>query len=162
MKNKGDRRASSSTSGRVLNRVDDTIVFPQLTQEEIVQIVDLEIAKLDKRLKDKDMGDRVAACGQEPPGQEGLRPVLGARPLRRTIQREIEDTLSEKILYAVPQVRRDRPCRHRGEGEDSGSTFTGTPHPGAIQDLPWWSLTPSDLTLRSDRMPHPHPAVRHT
>jgi ATP-dependent Clp protease ATP-binding subunit ClpC len=44
-----------------LNRVDDTIVFPQLTQAEIVAIVDLEIAKLDKRLKDKDMGLELTA-----------------------------------------------------------------------------------------------------
>src|SRR5689334_18481181 len=56
MKNKVTDELKQHFRPEFLNRVDDTIVFPQLTQEEIVAIVDLEIAKLDKRLKDKDMG----------------------------------------------------------------------------------------------------------
>ena len=61
-----------------LNRVDDTIVFPQLSQEEIVQIVDLEIAKLDKRLKDKDMGIELTPAAKELLAKRGYDPVLGA------------------------------------------------------------------------------------
>jgi ATP-dependent Clp protease ATP-binding subunit ClpC len=82
-----------------LNRVDDTIVFPQLTQEEIIQIVDLMIAKVDDRLKDKDMGIVLTPGAKVHVATKGYDPVLGARPLRRTIQRDIEDTLSEEILY---------------------------------------------------------------
>src|SRR5699024_6432515 len=82
-----------------LNRVDDTIVFPQLSQEEIVQIVDLMIAKVDERLKDKDMGIELTPTAKRLLAAKGYDPVLGARPLRRAIQREIEDALSEKILY---------------------------------------------------------------
>jgi ATP-dependent Clp protease ATP-binding subunit ClpC len=82
-----------------LNRVDDTIVFPQLTQEEIVQIVDLMIAKVDERLKDKDMGIVLTPAAKVYVATKGYDPVLGARPLRRTIQRDIEDVLSEQILY---------------------------------------------------------------
>ena len=82
-----------------LNRVDDTIVFPQLTQDEIIQIVDLMIAKVDERLKDKDMGIVLTPAAKRCVALKGYDPVLGARPLRRTIQRDIEDTLSEEILY---------------------------------------------------------------
>jgi ATP-dependent Clp protease ATP-binding subunit ClpC len=100
MKNKVTDELKQHFRPEFLNRVDDVIVFPQLTQDEIVQIVDLEIAKLDKRLKDKDMG---LESSPRPPrtllAKKGYDPVLGARPLRRTIQREIEDMLSEKILY---------------------------------------------------------------
>ncbi|MFC0360061.1 MULTISPECIES: ATP-dependent Clp protease ATP-binding subunit [Kytococcus] len=82
-----------------LNRVDDTVVFPQLTQAEIVQIVDLMIGRLDERLADKDMSIELTQDAKELLAKRGYDPVLGARPLRRAIQREIEDVISEKILY---------------------------------------------------------------
>ena len=82
-----------------LNRVDDTIVFHQLSQEEILTIVDLMIAKVDERLKDRDMGLELLPAAKTLLAERGYDPVLGARPLRRTIQREIEDNLSEKILF---------------------------------------------------------------
>ncbi|MBK6885744.1 MAG: ATP-dependent Clp protease ATP-binding subunit [Tetrasphaera sp.] len=118
-----------------LNRVDDTIVFPQLTKDEIVQIVDLEIAKLDKRLKDKDMGIELQPAAKDLLAKKGYDPVLGARPLRRTIQREIEDTLSEKILYGELKPGEIVLVGTAGEGKAEEFTFTGTPHPGHI-DLP--------------------------
>jgi len=83
-----------------LNRVDDTIVFPQLTQDNIIQIVDLMMAKVDERLKDRDMGIELTQPAKLLLADKGYDPVLGARPLRRTIQREIEDPLSEKILFS--------------------------------------------------------------
>jgi ATP-dependent Clp protease ATP-binding subunit ClpC len=83
-----------------LNRVDDTIVFPQLTQEDIMKIVDLMMAKVDERLKDRDMGIELTQPAKLLLADKGYDPVLGARPLRRTIQREIEDPLSEKILFS--------------------------------------------------------------
>src|SRR5690606_11679151 len=82
-----------------LNRVDDVIVFPQLGKDEIFQIVDLMIARLAKRLADKDMQIELTPAAKELLAERGFDPVLGARPLRRAIQREIEDQLSEKILY---------------------------------------------------------------
>ena len=82
-----------------LNRVDDTIVFHKLSQEEILTIVDLMIAKVDERLKDRDMGLELLPAAKTLLAERGYDPVLGARPLRRTIQREIEDNLSEKILF---------------------------------------------------------------
>jgi ATP-dependent Clp protease ATP-binding subunit ClpC len=82
-----------------LNRIDDIIVFHQLTEAEIVQIVDLMIARLDGQLKSKDMGLELTPTAKALLAKKGYDPVLGARPLRRTIQREIEDSLSEKILF---------------------------------------------------------------
>ena len=82
-----------------LNRIDDIVVFHQLSEEEIVQIVDLMIANLDERLRAKDMGIELTSSAKLLLAKRGYDPVLGARPLRRTIQREIEDVLSEKILF---------------------------------------------------------------
>ena len=82
-----------------LNRIDDIVVFHQLSEDEIIQIVDLMISNLDERLHTKDMGIELTAGAKALLAKRGYDPVLGARPLRRTIQREIEDVLSEKILF---------------------------------------------------------------
>jgi ATP-dependent Clp protease ATP-binding subunit ClpC len=117
-----------------LNRVDDTIVFPQLTQDEIIQIVDLMLAKLDDRLKDKDMGLELTTAAKGLLAERGYDPVLGARPLRRTIQREIEDVLSEKILYGELKAGSIVLVDMEGEGKARSFTFAGTPKPKA--DVP--------------------------
>ncbi|MFI2707885.1 ATP-dependent Clp protease ATP-binding subunit, partial [Nocardioides sp. CER28] len=82
-----------------LNRVDDVVVFPQLTQDEIIEIVDLFVTRLETRLRDKDMGIELTKAAKVLLATRGYDPAMGARPLRRTIQREIEDQLSEKILF---------------------------------------------------------------
>jgi ATP-dependent Clp protease ATP-binding subunit ClpC len=82
-----------------LNRVDDTIVFHQLREEDIVEIVDLMISRVDVQMKNRDMAIELTSDAKALLAKKGYDPVLGARPLRRTIQREIEDILSEKILY---------------------------------------------------------------
>jgi ATP-dependent Clp protease ATP-binding subunit ClpC len=82
-----------------LNRIDDIVVFHQLTENEIIQIVDLMIANLDERLRAKDMGIELTSAAKILLAKRGYDPVLGARPLRRTIQRELEDALSEKMLF---------------------------------------------------------------
>ncbi|MBF0697742.1 ATP-dependent Clp protease ATP-binding subunit [Actinomyces bowdenii] len=82
-----------------LNRVDDLIVFPQLTKTEVRQIVDLMIARLAVRLAEQEMSIELTDAAKELLAERGFDPVLGARPLRRAIQRDIEDALSEKILF---------------------------------------------------------------
>ena len=82
-----------------LNRIDDIVVFHQLTEQEIVKIVDLMVAQLDERLRNKDMGIELTTAAKALLAKRGYDPVLGARPLRRTIQRELEDVLSEKMLF---------------------------------------------------------------
>ncbi len=134
MKNKVQDELKQHFRPEFMNRVDDTIVFPQLTKDEIVQIVDLEIAKLDKRLKDKDMGIELTVASKELLAKKGYDPVLGARPLRRTIQREIEDVLSEKILYGELKAGEIVVVGAEGEGSAAAFTFSGHPKPSSIQD----------------------------
>src|SRR5690554_3629151 len=107
-----------------LNRVDDVIVFPQLSQEEIIQIVDLMIAKVAERLADKDMHLELTYAAKHLLAEKGYDPVLGARPLRRAIQREIEDALSEKILFG--EVKSGENIVVDAEGEGLLGTFTFT------------------------------------
>jgi len=108
-----------------LNRVDDTIVFPQLSQEEIYAIVDLMIANLDERMAEKDMSLRITENAKKLLAEKGYDPVLGARPLRRAIQREIEDALSEKILYGDVKAGQEVVVDAKGEGLLGEFTFTG-------------------------------------
>jgi ATP-dependent Clp protease ATP-binding subunit ClpC len=108
-----------------LNRIDDTIVFHQLTQDEIVTIVDLMVARLDERLRDKDMGLELTPAAKKLLAKRGYDPVLGARPLRRTIQRAIEDVLSEKILFSELKPGQIVVVGTEGEGEGEQFTFTG-------------------------------------
>ncbi|GAA1717845.1 ATP-dependent Clp protease ATP-binding subunit [Brachybacterium phenoliresistens] len=99
-----------------LNRVDDVVVFPQLSQQEIIQIVDLMIAKLAVRLAEKDMTLVLTDAAKTLLAEKGYDPVLGARPLRRTIQRDIEDALSEKILFGQVHAGDEIQIDAEGEG----------------------------------------------
>jgi len=119
-----------------LNRVDDIIVFPQLTQDEIVKIVDLMIARLDERLRDKDMGIELTPAAKNLLAKKGYDPVLGARPLRRAIQREIEDALSEKILYGELLPGQLVLVDATGESKNDTFTFTGTTKTKAPDSIP--------------------------
>ncbi|ADB35433.1 ATPase AAA-2 domain protein [Kribbella flavida DSM 17836] len=82
-----------------LNRVDEIVVFHQHGKDEIVKIVDLMIAQVEERLKDKDMGIELTPAAKALVADRGFDPVLGARPLRRALQRDVEDVLAEKILF---------------------------------------------------------------
>src|SRR6188508_1796 len=125
-----------------LNRIDDIIVFHQLTRDEIVRMVDLMIGRVEKQLKGKDMAMDLTDKAKSLLAKRGFDPVLGARPLRRTIQREIEDALSEKILFEevgpgqLVTVDVDN-WDGEGSGEDAVFTFTGTKKPakGAEPEL---------------------------
>ena len=98
-----------------LNRVDDLIVFPQLTKEEVRQIVDLMITRLAGRLVEQEMTIELTDAAKELLAERGFDPVLGARPLRRAIQRDIEDALSEKILFG--ELERGQKVIVDAEGE---------------------------------------------
>jgi ATP-dependent Clp protease ATP-binding subunit ClpC len=118
-----------------LNRIDDVIVFHQLSRAEITQIVDLMVAQVDERLKDRDMAIELTQAAKDLLADHGYDPVMGARPLRRTLQRDIEDPLSEKLLFGeidpgsivVVDVV---------DGPDGPEfTFTGTPK-AELPDVP--------------------------
>ncbi|MFK0073409.1 ATP-dependent Clp protease ATP-binding subunit [Arthrobacter woluwensis] len=112
-----------------LNRVDDVVVFPQLTQDEIIEIVDLFVTRLENRLKDRDMGIELTPAAKVLLATRGYDPAMGARPLRRTIQREIEDQLSEKILFGELKAGDIVLVDVEGEGDEAKFTFAGTAKP---------------------------------
>jgi ATP-dependent Clp protease ATP-binding subunit ClpC len=108
-----------------LNRIDDIIVFHQLAETEIIQIVDLMIANLDERLRARDMGIELTTTAKALLAKKGYDPLLGARPLRRTIQREIEDVLSEKILFGDVKAGEITLIDTTMDGESEIFTFKG-------------------------------------
>ncbi len=81
-----------------LNRIDEIIIFHPLSEEEIKKIVDLLISKLNKRLEERGIKVKLTEEAKSELAKRGYVPEFGARPLRRTIQREIETPLSVKIL----------------------------------------------------------------
>lgn len=81
-----------------LNRVDDIIVFRKLTREDLQKIVDLEINEVQERLHDQDIIINLTQGAKDFLIDKGFDPVFGARPLKRTIQRFLEDPLSEEII----------------------------------------------------------------
>ena len=81
-----------------LNRIDETIVFSHLSKEEIRQIVDLMLKDLFKRLAEKELNIEVSDEVKDHLAECGYSEAYGARPLRRLIQRKMEDSLAEEIL----------------------------------------------------------------
>jgi len=138
MKNKVSDELKTHFRPEFLNRIDDVIVFHQLSESEIIQIVDLMTSNLETRLKEKNMGIELTASAKAVLAKRGYDPALGARPLRRTIQREIEDALSEKILFG--DIKAGQIVLIDVEGEEGKETFTfkGMPRetlPDSPEDL---------------------------
>jgi ATP-dependent Clp protease ATP-binding subunit ClpC len=82
-----------------LNRIDEIIVFHPLSRENVKEIVDLMMKRVTEQLKAKDIEIILTDKAKDYIAEKGYDPALGARPLRRTIQRSIEDPLSEKLLW---------------------------------------------------------------
>lgn len=115
-----------------LNRIDDTIVFHQLSEPEILQIVDIMIKRITEQLRNKDMGLELTDNAKKFLAKKGYDPVLGARPLRRTIQRELEDALSERILFQELKPGQNVLVDCEGDPEQietSKLVFTGSARP---------------------------------
>jgi ATP-dependent Clp protease ATP-binding subunit ClpB len=81
-----------------LNRVDEIIIFDRLTEDDLKKIVEIQLRRLSKRLEQKKITLKLSDSAKELLARQGYDPVYGARPLRRTIQREILDPLSIDIL----------------------------------------------------------------
>ncbi|SPT53028.1 Probable ATP-dependent Clp protease ATP-binding subunit [Actinomyces bovis] len=127
MKNHVNRELKQQFRPEFLNRVDELIVFPQLTKPEVRQIVDLMIARLDQRLAEQEMTIALTDAAKELLAERGFDPVLGARPLRRAIQRDIEDALSEKILFGEIERGQKVTVDAQGEGLLGEFIFKGEP-----------------------------------
>ncbi|MDR1791191.1 MAG: ATP-dependent Clp protease ATP-binding subunit [Propionibacteriaceae bacterium] len=110
-----------------LNRVDEIIVFHQLTTEDILRIVDLMIGQIEQRLGERDMGIELTEAAKQLIADRGFDPILGARPLRRAIQRDIEDMLAEKILFGDVNPGEIVVVDVAPEGSETPFTFTGVP-----------------------------------
>ena len=108
-----------------LNRLDDIIVFKQLTEPQVRQIVDLDVKQLNDRLFDRHMSLELTDAAKDLLAQKGFDPLLGARPLRRVIQRDIEDAISEKILMGDLEDGQRVKVDAEGEGILGEFTFTG-------------------------------------
>ena len=107
MKSRVNEELKKNFKPEFLNRVDEVIVFPQLTRDELMQIVDLFVGRLQQRLDERDLKLVLTTGAKERLIELGYEPALGARPLRRTVQREIEDEISERILTGDIQNAQD-------------------------------------------------------
>ena len=81
-----------------INRLDDIIVFHQLTKPDLLQIIDLEVAKVFARIKDKDVQLELDQASKEFLIEKGYDPQYGARPMRRAVERYLEDPFAEELL----------------------------------------------------------------
>ena len=151
MKNKVNDELKKHFRPEFLNRIDEIVVFHQLTQEQIVQMVELLIGRVEKALALKDMGIEITDTAKQLLAQRGFDPVLGARPLRRTIQREIEDVMSEKILFGeigAGEIVTVGVEGWDGETKDtSAAKFTFTPRPKPLPEGTFTDDEPTDPEL---------------
>ncbi len=99
MKDKVMEELKRSFRPEFLNRIDEIIVFHSLSREHVKSIVDLMVKRVEEQLASKDLAIELSDGAKELLADKGYDPALGARPLRRTIQRMVEDPLSEKLLY---------------------------------------------------------------
>ncbi len=126
-----------------LNRVDETIVFRQLSLDDIQHIVDLLVAQIETRLADRDMGIELTPAARELIAKRGYDPVLGARPLRRALQRDIEDPIAEQILFAgliAGSIVVVDAVPGADEKSTDAFTFIGTPK-STLPDVPFAELS---------------------
>ncbi len=112
-----------------LNRVDETIVFHELSRDEVIQIVDLMIKRTVGQLEGQGIGLELTADAKQILADRGYDPTMGARPLRRAIQRMIEDRLSEKLLYKEFRAGQIIVV-DAASGEEADQELTFTAHEG--------------------------------
>jgi ATP-dependent Clp protease ATP-binding subunit ClpC len=99
MRDKVTDELKKSFRPEFLNRIDEVIVFHSLTQDDVKRIVDLMMKRVEEQLKAKDVDIELTDAAKVLLAEQGYDLALGARPLRRTIQRLVEDPLAEKLLY---------------------------------------------------------------
>jgi ATP-dependent Clp protease ATP-binding subunit ClpC len=99
MKEKVNEALKQHFRPEFLNRIDDTIVFHELSKAEVTEIVDLMIKRVTVQLQGQGIGLELTEAAKLVLADKGYDPTLGARPLRRAIQRLVEDPLSERLLW---------------------------------------------------------------
>jgi ATP-dependent Clp protease ATP-binding subunit ClpC len=99
MKERVEEELKRNFRPEFLNRIDEVIVFHELSRDEVKSIVDLMIQRIEEQLKSQDVDIELTEVAKDFLARAGYDPALGARPLRRAIQRHVEDSISEKILW---------------------------------------------------------------
>ncbi|MDA8261944.1 MAG: ATP-dependent Clp protease ATP-binding subunit [Actinomycetota bacterium] len=99
MKRKVNDALKAHFKPEFLNRIDDVIVFHELSKEEVTEIVDLMVLRIAKQMESMGIGIVLTQAAKELIADKGYDPTLGARPLRRALQRMVEDPLSERLLW---------------------------------------------------------------
>jgi ATP-dependent Clp protease ATP-binding subunit ClpC len=127
MKEKIDEELKRMFRPEFLNRVDGIITFKPLSKEQIREIVDLQLNRLMKHLREQEIEIEVTDAAKDRLGDEGFDKVYGARPLRRVITNRIEDQLSEALLRN--QISRGDTVMVEVDPDSDGFTFK--PRPGA-------------------------------
>ena len=136
MKSKVSEELKSHFRPEFLNRLDEIIVFHQLGQDDILRIVDLMIGQLEGRLADRSIGIEVTSAAKQLLAKRGFDPLLGARPLRRAIQRDVEDPLAERILFGEVKSGQIVVVDAAPEGSEEPFTFAGTDRSVAPDQVP--------------------------
>jgi ATP-dependent Clp protease ATP-binding subunit ClpC len=99
MKEKVNEALKAHFRPEFLNRIDETIVFHELSKDEVIRIVDLMIVRVTNQLRSQGVGLELSQAAKVLLADRGYDPTLGARPLRRAIQRLVEDPMSERLLW---------------------------------------------------------------
>ena len=136
MKSKVSEELKSHFRPEFLNRLDEIIVFHQLGQDDILRIVDLMIGQLEGRLADRSIGIEVTSAAKKLLAKRGFDPLLGARPLRRAIQRDVEDPLAERILFGEVKSGQIVVVDAAPESSEEPFTFAGTDRSVAPDQVP--------------------------
>ncbi|MDQ6658009.1 MAG: ATP-dependent Clp protease ATP-binding subunit [Actinomycetota bacterium] len=136
MKSKVNDELKKHFRPEFLNRIDDVVVFHQHTADAIKQMTELMLTRVEKALRNKDIDLEVSPAAKALLAERGFDPVLGARPLRRTIQREIEDSLSEKILFDEVRPGQLVKVDADGSGPDAKFSFVGVPKVAPMEKEP--------------------------
>jgi len=98
MRDKLLEEAKKTFKPEFINRLDDIIVFHQLTREDLMQIVELEVAKVLARVKAKEVHVELETTAKEFLIEKGYDPMYGARPMRRAVEKYLEDPFAEELL----------------------------------------------------------------
>ena len=101
MREKIMEEAKKTFRPEFLNRLDDIVVFRSLTKPDLIQILDLEISKVMERLKTRNIVLQLDEKAKDFLVTKGYDPTYGARPMRRAVERSLEDPLAEEILKGV-------------------------------------------------------------
>jgi ATP-dependent Clp protease ATP-binding subunit ClpC len=125
MKEKIDEELKRMFRPEFLNRVDAIITFKPLSKEQIREIVDLQLKKLEKHLREQEIEVEVTAEAKDRLGEEGFDKIYGARPLRRVITSRIEDQLSEELLRS--RIARGDTVVIDVDPDSEGFTFKARP-----------------------------------